>query len=245
MSTFPEAALDWLAVWPEVRGLTLGGDRGLPARLAHRGHTLFALASDEREHAKLDQLGILTPVLALPEAIPLDPYQFEVVFCHQGFHKLDAGLALPQIARVLRPGGCLSASYLIRDDSVPWVRRLAVLLRRYDPMAMQGNYGHRSLDTLAESHYFPEVERRAFRIWQPITRDDMVAMVKSQNFDRRLDEGQLDRLIGQVLELYDSAARPGENLKLPFQLLCHRAWVDHSELTGPVTIPDSALAIQV
>lgn len=245
MSTFPEAALDWLAVWPEVRGLAVGDDHSLPKRLARRGHSVIAMASDERLHASLMDIERITPLLARPEAIPLDPYQFEVVFTHQGFHRLNLEEALPQIARVLRPGGCFSASYLIRDDSVPWVRRLAVLLRKYDPMAMQGAYGHRSLEALSESHYFPEVERRAFRIWQPVTREGMSDMVRSQGFARRLDDVQLDRLVAQVLELYESAARPGESLKLPFQLLCYRAWVDHSELTGPVTVPDSALAIRV
>src|SRR5699024_2718564 len=126
---------------------------------------------------------------------------------HQSFHKLDLAQALPQIARVLRPGGCLSASYLIRDDSVPWVRRLAALLRRYDPVAMKGDYGHQALEELRKSHYFPEIEERAFRIWQPVTREDMAAMVRQQPLAGHLDGDQLDRLVEQVLELYDAAAR--------------------------------------
>ncbi|SDL79576.1 class I SAM-dependent methyltransferase [Tessaracoccus oleiagri] len=245
MSTFPSEALDWLAVWGGVRGLTVGDDASLPRRLAGRGHQIFALTPDEALVARLNGYGNITPLHARAEAIPLDPFQFEVVFTHQAFHKLDRAQALPQIARVLRPGGCLSASYLIRDDSVPWVRRLAALLRRYDPVAMKGDYGHQSLESLRESHYFPEIEERAFRIWQPVTRDDMANMVRHQPLARHLDGDQLDRLVEQVLELYDAAARPGENLKLPFQLLCWRAWVDHAELTNPVQLPDNGLAIKV
>jgi len=245
VSTFPSEALDWLAVWSGVRGLTLGDDASLPRRLAGRGHQIFALTPDPALVARLERHAEITPLHARAEAIPLDPFQFEVVFTHQAFHKLDRAQALPQIARVLRPGGCLSASYLIRDDSVPWVRRLAALLRRYDPVAMKGDYGHQSLEALRESHYFPEIEERAFRIWQPVTRDDMAKMVRHQPLARNLDETQLDRLVEQVLELYDAAARPGENLKLPFQLLCWRAWVDHAELTSPVQLPDNGLAIRV
>lgn len=244
MSAFPTEALDWLAVWPSVRGLAVGEDEALPSRLARRGHHMFALTPDERLLGVWTADERVTAVHARPEAIPLDPYQFEVVFAHQSFHRIDAQQALPQIARVLRPGGCLSASYLIRDDSVPWVRRLAALLRRYDPMAMRGDYGHQSLDQLDESHYFPEVERRAFRIWQRLSRADMAAMVRRQSFARRLEEAQLERLVEQVMDLYDSAARPGEDLKLPFQLLCVRAWVDHAELTGPVQMPDDGLEIK-
>lgn len=245
MSTFPPEALDWLAVWSGVRGLTVGDDPTLPRRLMRRGHQMFALTPDEDLAATYLGYRAVTPILGRPEAIPLDPFQFEVVFSHQSFHQLEADRALPQIARVLRPGGCLAASYLIRDDSVPWVRRLAVLLRRYDPMAMKGAYGHESLEALRESHYFPEVEERAFRIWRPVSRDDMAQMVRGQQFVQRMEPAQLDKLLDQVIELYDSAARPGENLKLPFQLLCWRAWVDHAELTNPVRLPDSGLAIKV
>lgn len=244
MSTFPSDALDWLAVWSDVRALTVGDDVVLPRLLASRGHHVMALNEDVDLVERFLGQGV-SAIHGRPEAIPLDPYQFEVVFTHQGFHRLDAERALPQIARVLRPGGCLSTSYLIRDDSVPWVRRLAALLRRYDPMAMRGDYGHDSLDAQRESHYFPEFEERAFRIWRPLSRDAMANMVRNQPLAARLDETQLGKLLDQVLELYDSAARPGENLKLPFQLLCTRAWVDHAELTGPVRMPENALAIKV
>lgn len=245
MSSFPPEALDWLAVWPDVRGLVVGDDPMLPGRLRRRGHTIFALADTQSLLERFRAADGVVALFARAEAIPMDPYQFEVVFIHQGFHKLDPQHALPQIARVLRPGGCLSASYLIRDDSVPWVRRLAALLRRYDPMAMKGDYGHQSLQALHDSHYFPEIEQRAFRIWQPLSREAMAQMVRSQPLARALNERQLDHLIEQVMELYDSAARPGDDLKLPFQLLCCRAWVDHAELTNPVQLPDTGLAIKV
>lgn len=244
MSAFPQEALDWLAVWPGVRGIVVGDDPALPRRLARRGHQIFALSPDEALIRRWGEEGSVTVVHGRAEAIPLDPFQFEVAFAHQSFHRLDAGQALPQLARVLRPGGCVSASYLIRDDSVPWVRRLAALLRRYDPMAMRGDYGHQALDHFDESTHFPEVERRAFRIWQPLTRDAMQQMVRGQSFARRLEPAQLERLVEQVMELYDSAARPGEDLKLPFQLLCVRAWVDHAELTSPVQAPDDGLQIR-
>ncbi|WP_296138655.1 class I SAM-dependent methyltransferase [uncultured Tessaracoccus sp.] len=245
MSRFPPEALDWLAVWSGVRGLVVGDDHALPRLLARRGHEVFALTADERALQRFRAAKGVVPIHARAEAIPVDPFQFEVVFTHQGFHRLDAGQALPQIVRVLRPGGCLAASYLIRDDSVPWVRRLAALLRRYDPMAMRGDYGHQSLEQLRESHYFPEIETRAFRIWERLSREAMDAMVRRQPFARTLGEHQLQRLVDQVMDLYDSAARPGEDLKLPFQLLCWRAWVDHAELSQPVQLPDDGLEIKV
>lgn len=245
MSAFPEAALDWLAVWPGVRGLTIGDDPALLKRLSRRGHKVFALAPEEELYSRFSTFEGVLPIRAHPTAIPTDPFQFEVAFCHQGFHRLEAESVLPQVARVLRPGGCFSLSYLIRDDSVPWVRRLAALLRRYDPMAMRGDYGHDSLEAVRQSDYFPEVEERAFRIWQTMSREAMAAMVRRQPLTKQMSDEQVDRLLEQVLDLYDSAAKPGEELKLPFQLLCVRAWVDHAELSRPVRLPDAGLEIKV
>ena len=119
----------------------------------------------------------------------------------------------------------------------------AALLRRYDPMAMRGDYGHASLEVLAASKYFSDVEERAFRVWQRIGRDDLLSLVTAQPLAANLTPEQLDQLLGQVGELYDGAVRPGEALRLPFQLLGVRAWVDHAELTAPVQPPDSALSI--
>lgn len=241
--TLPDEALTWLSVWQDVRALVLATDSHLTRRLTSAGHTVYALSEDAELVQRLGQVERVTPIMARPEAIPTDPLQFEVVFAHQCLHRYDLDHALPQLARVLRAGGCVSASYLVRDDSVPWVRRLAALLRRYDPMAMKGDYGHHSLDALGRSKYFPEVERRAFRIWQPVSREDLVAMVRRQPLAANLDAGQLDALLGQVVDLFDGAVRPGEKLRLPYQLLCWRAWVSHEELTGPVELPDSGLAI--
>ena len=244
-ATLPTEALDWLAVWHGVRALAVDPDAHLARRLTDAGHSLFATSEDPQRIERLRRVRSVTPIIARPEAIPTDPFTFEVVLIHQGLHRYDLAQALPQLARVLRPGGCLSASYLVRDDSVPWVRRLAALLRRFDPMAMKGDYGHHSLDHLSTSKYFPEVEQRAFRVWQSVSRDDLVSLVRAQPLAANLDAAQLGHLLGQVSELYDGAVRPGESLRLPFQLLCWRAWVDHQELTAPVVLPDSALAIQL
>lgn len=241
--TLPDEALAWLSVWQNVRGLVLATDAHLSRRLTGNGHSLYALTDDAKLVARLSTMERLTPIMGRPEAIPTDPLQFEVVFAHQCLHRYDLEHALPQIARVLRSGGCVSASYLVRDDSVPWVRRLAAILRRYDPLAMRGDYGHQSLDLLGRSKYFPEVERRAFRIWQPVSREDLVSMVRQQPLAAHLDSAQLDALLGQVMGLFDGAVRPGENLRLPYQLVCWRAWVSHEELTSPVQLPDDGLAI--
>ena len=244
-TSIPPEALTWLAAWPSVRALTLHGGASLARRLTGDGHTVFAMAADAAGIDRLRSVERATPVWARPEAIPLDPWQFDVVLSHQGFHRMDVSAALPQIARVLRPGGCLSASYIVRDDSVPWVRRLAALLRHYDPVAMRGDYGHSSLQQLHDSKYFPEVEQRAFRIWQSMSLPALQQLVAVQPLSAHLDDTQRTRLASEIRELYENSVRPGEHLRLPFQLLCCRAWVSHDELTAPVVAPDRGIKISM
>lgn len=242
-NAIPPEALTWLAAWPHVRTLAIHGGPALARRLLDDGHSVFAMAAEEKEIDRLRRIDGVTPLWARPEAIPLDPWQFDVVLSHQGFHTLEHESALSQIARVLRPGGCLSASYVVRDDSVPWVRRLTALLRHYDPLAMKGSYGHDSLEKLQHSKYFPEVEQRAFRIWQPVSLRSLQQLVASQPLSAKLGEGQRARLATEVKDLYEHSVRPGEQLRLPFQLLCARAWVSHDELTAPVRAPDNGIKI--
>ncbi len=240
---FPNSALGWLTVWSNSRLLTFSSGTLQARRLAAAGHEVFALSSERAELAKLSQGAGTTAVCGRFEALPIGPCEFDTVTIHQVFHTLDANMALGEIARVLRPGGCLSASYVTRDDSVPWVRRLAALLRHYDPLAMQGEYGQHSLAALDRSKYFPEIEQRAFRIWQEVDEEGLLAMVRRQPLWQHLDETHRSVLTEQVTDVFQSSVRPGDRLRLPYQLLCIRAFVDHDELTASVSAVESAINI--
>jgi len=63
------------------------------------------------------------------EAIPLPDDSVDAVLVGTAFHWFDTDRALPEIARVLRPGGVLATLYNQIDDSVPWVAELDRLSR--------------------------------------------------------------------------------------------------------------------
>ncbi len=56
------------------------------------------------------------------EAIPLPDASMDAVVAGSAFHWFDPASALPEIARVLRPGGFLTALWTHPDEEVDWVR---------------------------------------------------------------------------------------------------------------------------
>lgn len=236
----PPAALEWLS-GRDRQVLTLGGT-ALPRALASMGHRVIAIDKDEAVVRRLDDLGI-TAVVAQAESLPLDPCQFDVVLCHQHFARLAPGLVLSEMARVLRPGGWAGLTFLVRDDSVPWVKRLIARVRELDPDAMKGDYGLESAQAMLDSKYFPEHDETSFRHWVRTDRDQLVALVDRLPAAQGLAETERAELRRDVAKLYDDAAPGADALRLPYQLKCFKGFVNHEELTAPIEIADDGLVI--
>jgi SAM-dependent methyltransferase len=128
---YPAAAVRW-CVAPvgrdigSLRVLDLGAGTGkLTAALAELAAEVTAVEPDP---AMLEELGRGLPsVRALAgsaEQIPLPDASVDAVLCGQSMHWFDLSRALPEIARVLVPGGTLGALWNSDDDSVPWVAGL-------------------------------------------------------------------------------------------------------------------------
>jgi SAM-dependent methyltransferase len=215
-----------------VRVLDLGvGHGGFAAMLSDAGHEVFCIDRTVELVAGLPvRLGACRHVVGRVESLPFLSCHFDVATAAQTLHHFAAGLALSEIARVLKPGGHLAIAYNTRDDTVPWVRRLIALMREADPESMRGDYGEDRVEKVAESPYFGLLERRNFRNWMPITRDGLISMVERRPAVGQLNPTTRDRLLREVGALYDSSARRPDPLMLPFQTSCWRVEVDHSKL---------------
>lgn len=225
------------------RVLDLGSGRGQLARmLAAAGHRVHGM---DRLPDKISRLSARIPtglhVVAQAESLPFTDQVFDVVSSAETLHRFAPGLVSAEIARVLRPGGRLVAIYNTRDDTVPWVKKLARILQEVDPEAMTGDFGQGSVEAMAETPYFCDLQRRNFRNWLPIDRPGLLAMVGRRPATAALDEAGRGALLAEVGALYDTYARAPEPLLLPFQASCWRATVDHRELA--VSHSDDGLEI--
>jgi SAM-dependent methyltransferase len=126
----PDAVTWGLADRPDV--LDLGAGTGLLTRqLVTAGHRVTAVEPDP---AMLAELATRVPeARALPggaEAIPLEDDAVDAVAAATSFHFFDPELAVPEISRVLRPGGVLVLFYDLDDtEAAPWLAELDELKR--------------------------------------------------------------------------------------------------------------------
>jgi SAM-dependent methyltransferase len=122
---YPREAIEWAAeqirLGARARVLDVGAGTGKLTRgLVGAG---FAVAAVEPGGAMLDELRIAVPEAAAHEApaeqIPLPDESFDAVFAAQCFHWFDRERALPELRRVLRPGGGLVLVWNWWDERDP------------------------------------------------------------------------------------------------------------------------------
>ena len=63
-------------------------------------------------------------LLGTAEEIPLEDNSVDAVLVAQAWHWVDPERAIPEVARVLRPGGRLGLVWNTRDERLGWVREL-------------------------------------------------------------------------------------------------------------------------
>jgi ubiquinone/menaquinone biosynthesis C-methylase UbiE len=103
----PQEAVQWLVPSGTVDVLEIGAGTGaLTRRLVERARHVRAVEPDARMRAVLRARTPDAEVVAgRGEEIPAEDRSFDVVIGASSWHWVDEELALPEVARVLRPGG--------------------------------------------------------------------------------------------------------------------------------------------
>jgi SAM-dependent methyltransferase len=217
--SFPADALRWILGPQTLTVLDLGAGTGkLSARAAELGHDVIAVDPSARMLEYARALKGVESMVGSAEAIPLGPASVDAVVAGQAFHWFEHDTALPEIARVLRPGGVLGLLWNEYDTIVPWVRRFDAAVhggdragRPYDPMPV-----------LIGCELLSVTERANFRHWHELDRHGLRLLAQSISRVAVMPESQRLTVLDQVDELYATTARPPEPVRVPYVTRCYR-----------------------
>lgn len=216
---YPEDAVRWLVGDEPCDVVDLGAGTGKLTRvLVGLGHRVTAVEPlpEMLEHLSENAPGAFG-MLGSAEVIPLPDAFCDVVTCAQSFHWFDHAVALPEIARVLRPGGRLALVWNARDDDDdPWMAELSAII---------GNEAVRDDDvtpSIAASGLFGPVERAYFAHVQTLDRDGLLDLVLSRSYVAKLPPADRQPVLDAVGALYDETAGP-DGVHLAYRVECFRA----------------------
>ena len=218
---YPEDAVDWLVGTQQRRILELGAGTGkLTRALRDRGHLVCATdpIRPMLRHLVANVDGV-PAVQAAAEGLPFRDMSFDVVVAAQAFHWFDHAVAVPEIARVLRPRGTLALVWNERDDSVPWVRRLNAILGSY----REEYEVSQTAEKISELGAFGPVEKETFRFWQLVDRDRLLGDVSTRSYVAAMEPADRDPLLARVGALYDEYGRGADGMRMPYLTRCFRA----------------------
>ena len=203
---YPAEAVAWIVQELDLRAgravLDLGAGTGkLTRALVPTGAQVIVVEPGEQMLAELRR--VLPDVevrLGGAEAIPLADDSVDAVTVGQAFHWFRHDEAVPELHRVLRPGGAVALVWNSRDQERPLQRELSELIKLFVPEG-RPPVGE-SAKALARSDLFGAVERRAFPFAQQLDADGVADRIASVSFvaaappERRAD---LDRRLREIV----------------------------------------------
>jgi SAM-dependent methyltransferase len=216
--SYPPEAIDWLLPAGARKVLDLGAGTGkLTTRLVERGLDVVAVdpIPDMLELLRAS----LPDTLALEgtaEEIPLEDNSVDAVLVAQAWHWVDPERAIPEVARVLRPGGRLGLVWNTRDERLGWVRELGQII------GSDGDGGRTEM-TLPEP--FTDLVRHQVEWTNYLTPQALIDLVASRSYCITSPAEVRTRTLDQVRELLAThpALANSTGLALPYVTVCIRA----------------------
>jgi SAM-dependent methyltransferase len=204
---YAEAAIRWclapVSDAHSVRVMDLGAGTGiLTGALARLAAEVVAVEPDPSMLAELRrQLPGVRAVEGRAEALPLPDQSVDAVLCGQAMHWFDLDRALPEIARVLAPGGVLAGLWNVDDDRLGWVAELAAITNSKATLSRwrAAPEADTEQDELrAGSSWFAPAEEREFGNGQPRSADSLVAAMATYSRVLVMDEAERARTLATI-----------------------------------------------
>lgn len=212
---YPPEVVDWLLAGDPQRVIDLGAGTGkLTRALVERVPTVVAVEPDPAMRSMLARRLPGTSVIeGTGEDIPLRDGFADTVVAGQAWHWVDPTRALPEVARVLRPGGLLGLVWNDRDWTDPWIDRLSALLVAF------GTSPDAEYEPVSGTPFGP-FETTSHAWTHHVTVDGVLDMVVSRSYVIALPAEQRDDLLGQVRDLALSGQDPVTGL-VPIRYVTH------------------------
>jgi SAM-dependent methyltransferase len=182
---YPPEALAWIAEAFDLREgrtvLDLGAGTGkLTRQLLETGAHAVAVEPGDAMRAELERAVPQAEALrGSAEEIPLPDESVDAITVGQAFHWFRHDEALPEMRRVLRPGGGVALLWNTRDPDSPLVQEVGHVLE--DVLKDRAPTPDSSLQ-LVDSPLFGPVEERAFHFSQQLDADGLAERVASISF---------------------------------------------------------------
>jgi SAM-dependent methyltransferase len=206
---YAEAAVRWALepVWSRqpLRVIDLGAGTGkLTATLVRLGVDVTAVEPDPDMLAELRrELASVRSVPGHAEEIPLPDASVDAVLAGQAMHWFDMDRAMPEIARVLVPGGVFAGLWNVDDDRVGWVAEFAEMTKRQASITLL-----RWLDSTARSRQerliaagsglFSTGQTAEFEHGQARTAESLLATVATHSNFLVMEEPERTTLLARV-----------------------------------------------
>ena len=225
-------ALDWLIPEGATDVLEIGAGTGILTRLlAERVHHVIAVEPDARMRAVLAAQHPMIEVLAgHAEEIPAAASSVDLVIAQSAWHWVDEERAVPEVVRVLRPGGRLSLVWTGPDRTVDWMRSLWAGGIIFSPEEQSDEDDRRkrrhlvNVDLGGESPFL-QPETVLFRWTRPMPRSDLVALSATYSAVITMEENARREHLEAMTRFLDSneAFAGLDVIDVPMRSYCWRA----------------------
>lgn len=217
---YPLEAIEWL-VGDADRVLDLGAGTGkLTEALVALDRDVIAVDPVEE---MLEELEVAVPgvprILGTAEDIPLENASVDAVVAGQAWHWFEPERAVPEIARVLRPGGVLGIVWNSRDIRSDWLRQAGEIMHeRHDASATLEAY-------VKVGPPFGDIEEHRIEWTERMSRTQFLDLVRSRSYfitATPSEQAATIAALDTLLDTHPDVAGAAE-LAVPYVTRCFRA----------------------